>query len=150
MYWRAVIFYVKWHTCLRPNYIKTIQICCTTHIYIAVLRRQCQNSQFVVLQKKILKVLKCCDFLCVQRQHNRSPAANFANCVMTLYLVKSHLQEFLSISIIKKFQILRCDTLVANERCVYMYVCIYIYIYISLFCEDSVKIQNLWFCRRRF
>ena len=35
---------------------------------------------------------------------------------MTLYLLKVHLQTFLSISTIQKRQILSCDTLVANER----------------------------------
>ena len=52
----------------------------------------------------------------MQRRHNCSPAASFANCVMTLYLLKVHLQTFLSIPIIKKCQILSCDTFVANER----------------------------------
>jgi len=35
---------------------------------------------------EILKILKCYNFLWVQRRHNCSPAASFANCVMTLYL----------------------------------------------------------------
>jgi hypothetical protein len=35
---------------------------------------------------------------------------------MTLYLLKVHLQTFLSISITQNCQILSCDTLVANER----------------------------------
>ena len=65
---------------------------------------------------EILKVLKCYNFLWVQRRHNCSPAASFANCVMTLYLLKVHLQTFLSIPITQKCQILSCDTLVANER----------------------------------
>jgi len=43
-------------------------------------------------------------------------AANFVNCVMTLYLLKVHLQTFLAISITQKLQILSCDTLVAYER----------------------------------
>ena len=43
-------------------------------------------------------------------------AASFANCVMTLYLLKVHLQTFLSMPITKKCQILSCDTLVGNER----------------------------------
>ena len=63
-----------------------------------------------------LKVLKCYNILWVQRRHNCSPAASFANCVTTLYLLKVHLQTFLSISTTQKFQILSCDTLVANER----------------------------------
>jgi len=38
----------------------------------------------------------------VQRRHNCSPAASFVNCVMTLYLLKVHLQTFLSIPITQK------------------------------------------------
>jgi hypothetical protein len=52
----------------------------------------------------------------MQRQHNCSPAARFANCVVTLYLLKVHLQTFLSLLITQKCQILCCDTLVENER----------------------------------
>jgi len=51
----------------------------------------------------------------VQR-HNCSAAASFADCVTTLYLLKVHLQTFLSIPITKKCQILSCEILVANER----------------------------------
>jgi hypothetical protein len=60
--------------------------------------------------------LKCYNFLWVQRRHNCSPAASFATCIMTLCLLKVHLQTFLSIALTKKCQILSCDTLVANER----------------------------------
>jgi len=35
---------------------------------------------------------------------------------MPLYLLKVDLQTFLSIPITQKYQILSCDTLVANER----------------------------------
>ena len=52
----------------------------------------------------------------MQQRHNCSPAASFASCVMTLYLLKVHLQTFLSIPITQKCQIFSCDTLVANER----------------------------------
>ena len=85
-------------------------------IYTAHLRQQCHNSKFVIFQEKRLKVLKCYSFLWVQRRHNCSPAASFANCVITLYLLKVHLQTFLSIPVTKKCQILSCDILVANER----------------------------------
>jgi len=61
------------------------------------------------------KILRCYNFLWVQRRHNCPPAASFANCVMTLYLLKVHLQTFLSIPITQKCQFLSCDTLVANE-----------------------------------
>jgi len=54
--------------------------------------------------------------LWVQRRHNCSLAASFANCFMTLYLLKAHLQTFLSIPINQKCQILSCDNVVVNER----------------------------------
>jgi hypothetical protein len=57
-----------------------------------------------------LNVLKCCNFPQVQRRHNCSPAASFANCVMTLYLLKVHLP------VTQKCQILSWEILVANER----------------------------------
>jgi hypothetical protein len=83
------------------------------------LPQQCHNSKFVVFQEKLLKVLKCYNFLWVQRRHNCFPAASFANCVITLYLLKVHLQTFLSIPVTQKCQIFSCDTLVANERYVF-------------------------------
>jgi len=71
----------------------------------------------MIFQEKLSKVLKCYNFLWVQRRHNCSPAASFANCVMTLYLLKAHLETFLSIPITQKCQkFLSCDTPVANER----------------------------------
>jgi hypothetical protein len=85
-------------------------------LYIVHVRQQCHNSKLVIFQEKRLKVLKCYTFLWVQERHNCSPAASFTNCVMTLYLLKVHLQTFLSRPITKKCQILSCDTLVANER----------------------------------
>ena len=57
--------------------------------YIAHLRQQCHNSKSVIFQENLLKLLKCYNFLRVQRRHNCSPAASFANCVMTIYLLKS-------------------------------------------------------------
>jgi len=69
----------------------------------------------VIFQERLLKVLKCYNFIWVQRRHNCSPAASVANCT-TLYLLKVYLQTFLSIPIYQKFQILCCDTLIANER----------------------------------
>jgi hypothetical protein len=80
------------------------------------LRQECHNSKSVIFQEKLLKALKYYDFLRVQRRHSCSPAASFANCVMTLYLLKVHLQTILSIPITQKCQILSCDTLVAIER----------------------------------
>jgi hypothetical protein len=78
--------------------------------------QHCHKSNFVIFQEKLLNVLKCYNFLWVQRRLNCSPAASFANRVMTLYLLKVNLQTFLSIPISQKCQILSCDTLVANER----------------------------------
>jgi len=64
--------------------------------------------------------------------HNRSPAVSFADCVMTLYLLKVHLQTFLSIPITQKCKILSCDTLVANER--------YYGIYVVLVSRDNIYV----------
>ena len=69
--------------------------------HIARLWHRCHNSKLVIFQEK---VLQCHNFLKVQRRHICSPAASFANCVMTLYPLKVHLQTFLSISITKKCQ----------------------------------------------
>jgi hypothetical protein len=55
--------------------------------------QQCHNSKCVLFQERLLKVLKCYNFLGVQ-QHNCSLA---------------------SIPISQKCQIVSCDTLVANE-----------------------------------
>jgi hypothetical protein len=79
------------------------------------LREQCHKSKFVNFQERILKILKCYNFLWVQRRHNCSPAASFANRVMTLYLLKVRQQTFLSIPVTQKCQIFSCETLVANE-----------------------------------
>jgi len=67
--------------------------------------------------------LKCYNFLWVQRRHNGCPAASFAKYVMTLHLLKVHLQTFLSLPITQKCQILSCDNFFAM---------IYIYIYIGM------------------
>jgi len=75
-----------------------------------------QNLCFF-FQEKVLKALKCYNFLWVQQRHNCSPAASYAYCFMTLYLLKVHLQTFLSVPITQRCQILSCDTLVPNERC---------------------------------
>jgi hypothetical protein len=66
---------------------------------IAHLRHESHNSKFVIFQEKLSNVLKCYNFQWVQRRHNCSPAASFANCVMSLYLLTVHLQTFLSIPI---------------------------------------------------
>jgi hypothetical protein len=73
---------------------------------IAHLRQQCHNSKFVIFQEKRLTVLKCYNFLSVQLRRNCSPAASFANSVMTLYLLKVHLQKYLSIPVTQKWQTL--------------------------------------------
>jgi hypothetical protein len=86
-------------------------VCVYIYVHIAHLPRQCHNSKCVIFQKRLLKVLKCYNFLYVQQRHNCSPAASFANCVMTLYLLKVHLQTFLSTPITQKCQISSFDTL---------------------------------------
>ena len=77
-------------------------------------KQQCHNSKCVIFQERLLKLLKCYNLLLVQRRHNCSPAASFANCLMTLYPLKAHLQTFLSIPITKKCQILSCVTLLSQ------------------------------------
>jgi len=104
-----VLFYELWG-------FRLVLIHQNSFSHIAYLRQGCHNSKSVLYQEKLLKVLKCYNFLWVQQRHNCSPAASFVNCVMTLYLLKFHLQTFLSIPITQKCQILSCDTLAANER----------------------------------
>jgi hypothetical protein len=123
--------------------VTRVQVCVPAlrlvYLYTAHLRQQCHNSKLVIFQEEIFKVLKCYNFLLVQRQHNCSPAASFTNCVMTIYLLKVHLQTFLSIPITQKCQILSCDTLFANGRDIY----IYIYTYTGRFIMFSV-ITNIY------
>jgi len=99
--------------------ITSLQKCIVSYFVTISLHlwQQCPNSKFVIFQEKILNILKCYNFLWVHRRHNCSPAASFANCVMTLYLLKVHLQTLLFIPITQKCQILSSDTLVANARC---------------------------------
>jgi hypothetical protein len=106
---------------------------------IAYLRRECQNSKFVIFKEKLLKFLKCYNLLWVQRRHNCSPAASFANCVMTLYLLKVHLQTFLSIPISQKCQILSCNTLVTNERYIHSNTILWLKNTICLFTSGRSK-----------
>ena len=96
----------------------TTQQCHNTTVsqHNTVTTQQCHNSKCVIFLEEHLKVFKCCNFLWVQRRHKCSPAASFANCVMTLYVLKGHLQTFLSIPVTQKCQILSCETLVANKR----------------------------------
>ena len=42
---------------------------CTPPCYIAHLQRQCHNWKFVIFQEKLLKVLKCCNFLSATTTH---------------------------------------------------------------------------------
>ena len=88
-------------------------------VYIARMRQQCHNSKSVIFQEKLLKVLKCYNVLWVQQRHNCSPAASFANCIKTLYLLKVHLQKFLSTPITQKCPILSCDT--HHKWAIYIY-----------------------------
>ena len=96
----------------------TTQQCHNTTVpqHNSVTTQQCHNLKCVIFEERLLMVLKCCNFLCVQRRQNCSPKANFSNCVMTLCQLKVDLQTFISIPITQKCQILSCDTLVANER----------------------------------
>ena len=82
----------------------------------SVTTQQCHNSKCVIFQEEHLNVSKCYNFLWVKQRHKCSPAASLTNCVMTLYLLKVHLQTFLSILITQKCQDLSCDTVVANKQ----------------------------------
>jgi len=94
------------------------------HNNVTTLSQHCHNtvttmSQLKIndfFQEKLLKILKCYTFLWVQRRHNCSLAASFTDSVVILYVLKVHLQTFLSVPITQKCQILSCDILVANER----------------------------------
>ena len=106
--WRGpLLFVLRFSASLPPAGYSNLAALLTTTIGFEPLRR---------IWFKLLKVLKCYNFLRVQRQHNCSPAASFAHCVMTLYLLKVHLQTFLSVPVTQKCQILSCDTLVADEQ----------------------------------
>jgi hypothetical protein len=119
-----VIFSTKLHLFRTLSFFCSNNTCFFFLIkHIANSRQQCHNSKFVIFQERLLRVLKCSNFLRVHRWHNCSLAASFTNCIMTLYLLKVHLQTFLSIPITQKWQILSCDTLVANER--YAKMCTY-------------------------
>ena len=50
----------------------------------SVTTQQCHNTKCVIFQYKRLNVLKCYNFLRVQRRHYCSPAASFANCYDTV------------------------------------------------------------------
>ena len=55
---------------------------------ILLICDKCHNSKCVIFQDTLVKVSKCYNFLWMQRLHNCSPAASFANCVMTKNLLK--------------------------------------------------------------
>ena len=101
---------------MKRHNIKLSLICHNSSVTTAVSRQQCHDSSVTTavsqqvsqqqchnkchnnsvttknmwfFQVRFLNVLKCCNFLRVQRRHNCTPAASFANCVMTLYLFKS-------------------------------------------------------------
>ena len=85
--------------------------------YMTHLRQQFYNKKFVIFPEELFKGFEMLYFsTSATMTHNCSPAASFANCVMTLYPLKVHLQTFLCIPITQKCQILICDTPVANER----------------------------------
>ena len=74
--------YIKWFG--KQN----MQILDVTAIYRSFVKTVSQLKICWFFRRKGWKVLKRYNFLWVQRRHNCSPAASFANCVMTLYLLK--------------------------------------------------------------
>ena len=101
------------YTCLHLQYPLFLFGFNKTWIFLAVFW---QIPKYQISWKYVQRELSRSMLLRVQRQHNCSPAASFANCVMTLYLLKVHLQMFLPIPITQKCQIMSCNTLVTNER----------------------------------
>ena len=86
-------------------FLRSNKILCHT------LRRKASQLKICnFFRRSFLKDFKCYNMLWVQRRHNCSPAASFANCVMTLYLLKVHLQTFLSIPVTPKCQISICKS----------------------------------------
>jgi hypothetical protein len=72
---------------------------------------------------------------------------------MPLYLLKVHLRTFLSIPITQKCQILSCDTLVANERCVdiaFFYSEWRILKFGTPYAEHSIHIWSTYLCQATF
>ena len=129
-----------------PNFYVFSSPLLTTYHSFATTVSQLKISDF---SGEILKVLKCYTFLWVQRRHNCCLAASFTNCVMTLYLLKMHLQTFLSIPINKKCQVLSCGTLVANERYV-LYWWITRSVEISIVCVRKVSLLDRRYCSRNW
>jgi len=62
---------------------------CSVKTHIAHFRQQCHNSKSVIFQEKLLKFLKCHNFLWVQRRHNCSPAASFCKLRLDTIPVES-------------------------------------------------------------
>ena len=93
--WHLVMHFLKW-------WLLIVRCQGWTDQHITHLRQQCHISKCVIFQERLLKVLKCYNFLWVQRWHNCSSAASFANRVMTLCLLKTHLPTFLFIPITQK------------------------------------------------
>ena len=111
----------KWELRLSDWYVSPLSACESVHVFfvyqscyiiscqrrtpqhIAHLRRQCYKSKCVIFShERDLKVLKCYNFPWFQRRLYCCPATSFANCVMTLFLLKVNSQTFLSVPITQK------------------------------------------------
>jgi len=84
------------------SYAVCIRVYCTVRLSFATTVSQLKMCDYSGETFKGFEVLY--NFLWVQRRHNCSPVASFANCVMTLYLLKVHPQTFLSLPITQKCQ----------------------------------------------
>ena len=83
----CIILSADWVT---VQYTPSAVFSSTIYIYIAHLRQQCHNSKCAIFfQERLLKVLKCYNFLWAWWRHKGSPAASVADRVMTSYLLKS-------------------------------------------------------------
>jgi len=70
-------------------------------------------------------------------------------CYGTLYLLKVHLQTFLSIPITQKCQILSCDTLVTNEQYIFLLtyaICSFELFYVLQFKFKILVFSGIFFC----
>ena len=63
--------------------------------HISHLRQRCHNSKFVIFQEKCLKVLKCYNF-CERNDDTTALQRRVLQTVMTLYLLKVHLNKISS------------------------------------------------------
>jgi len=103
------------------------QQCHNNSVTTTASQQQCHNSKFVIFQMRILNVFNWCNFLWVQWRYKCSPAASFANSVMTLYLFKIASANVSFCTNNSKMPNLGVVTLLSQMSDIYIYIYIYIY-----------------------